>query len=131
MEFSWHCPSCLFQELPLLDVTDDSTSVLSVDDEHLADYVPSALELLGVAIQGVRIVHHNVQGIHSKITELTQWFEVCEDTATVFCFTETWLRPCSPSLIVPVYKMLTSPILSRPGMTFSPLWLSVLFTLSF
>ena len=111
VEFSWHCPSCLFQELPLFDVSDDSTSVSSVD----SDSTPSALELLGASIQGVRIIHHNVQGIHSKITELTQWFEVCEDTATVFCFTETWLKPCSPILSVPGYTVLTSPILHRPG----------------
>ena len=81
---------------------------------HLADTELSTVDLLGAAVQGVRIVHHNIQCIHSKLTELTQWFEICENTATIFCFTETWLKPCSPRVVVPGYAVLTSPILCRP-----------------
>ena len=43
------------------------------------------------------------------------WFEICEDTATIFCFTETWLKSFSPILLVPGYTVFTSPILCRPG----------------
>ena len=116
VEFSWRCPSCLFQELPLFDrVSDDGTSVSSVVDDHSVDGTPSTFDLLGATIDGFRVVHHNVQGIYSKITELTQWFEICEDTATIFCFTETWLKSFSPVLLIPGYTVFTSPILCRPG----------------
>lgn len=71
VEFSWHCPLCLFQELPLLDVLDGSVSSSSPDSENLAED-PSTIDLLEATISGVRIVHHNVQGIQSKIIELTQ-----------------------------------------------------------
>ena len=114
VEFSWHCPLCLFQELPLLDVLDGSVSSSSPDSENLAED-PSTIDLLEATISGVRIVHHNVQGIQSKIIELTQCFEVCGGTATIFCFTETWLKPCLPTLTVPGYTVLTSPFLRRPG----------------
>ena len=93
VEFSWHCLLCLFQALPLLDVLDGSVSSSSPDSENLSED-PSTIDLLEATISGVRIVHHNVQGIQSKIIELTQWFKVCGGTAAIFCFTETWLKPC-------------------------------------
>lgn len=83
----------------------------SAADEHSADTELLTVDLLGAAVQGMRIVHHNIQSIHSKLTELTQWFDICENTATIF---ETWLQPCSPRVVVPGYTMLTSPILCHP-----------------
>ena len=116
VEFSWYYPSCLFLELPLVDVSDVSSLAA---DECSTDADLSIVNQLGAAIQGIRIVHHNIQGIHSKLTELTQWFETCENTATIFCFTETWLKLCSPRVVVPGYTVLTSPILCRPNKTTS------------
>ena len=58
----------MFQELPLFDVSDNRLHLPSPDDEYLAE------DLLEATISGVRIVHHNVQGIQgiqSKIIKLT------------------------------------------------------------
>ena len=64
---------------------------------------------------GLRIVHHNVQGIHYKLLELSQWFEASADSNTIYCFTETWLKPHSSALTVPGFEVFTSPLLCRPG----------------
>ena len=60
VEFSWRCPSCLFQGLPLFDcVSDDDTSVSSVVDDHSVDGTPSTFDLLGATIDGFRVVHRS------------------------------------------------------------------------
>ena len=92
----------------------DSASSLSPDDEYSAEDA-STIYLLDATISGVRTVHHNVQGIQSKIIDLTQWFKACAGTATIFCFTETWLKPCSTKLTVPGYTVFISPLLHHPG----------------
>ena len=71
----------------LFDTSVDSTSSSSLDDEYLTED-PFTIDLLEATISGVRIVYHNVQGVQLKIIELSQWFEVCGGTATIFCFTE-------------------------------------------
>ena len=111
-EFSWQCPSCLFSALPSFDVCDDSFDVnklcSSVDTSFVVDY-------LGSAVNGMRIAHHNVQGITSKLFELYQWFNASADSATIYCLTETWLKPGSSTLQVPGFTVFTSPPLCRPG----------------
>ena len=112
-DFSWQCPSCLFAALPSLDISShsdsDTTLSNSMGDQH------SLLELLKDKPRGVRVVHHNVQGLFSKLDELSQWFDACADSATVFAFSEVWLRPGGPAITVPGYSVYTSPFLCRPG----------------
>ena len=69
----------------------------------------STVDLLGSVVKGVRIVHHNVQGINSK------WFEASADSNTIYCFTETWLKLHSSMLTVPGFAVFVSPLLCCPG----------------
>ena len=42
-----------------------------------SECIPLAVDALKRPFTGVRIVHHNVQGIHSKMDDLASWFNVC------------------------------------------------------
>ena len=64
VEFLWHCPSCLFQGLPLLDVSDSSTSESVNIMYELSAVDPFTIDLLEIASSGVRIVHHNIHPKH-------------------------------------------------------------------
>ena len=123
-EFSWQCPSCLFSVLPSFDVCDDLQSVNNqcTDSHNDSKVTPddmndkdSILLVLKDNPSGLRIVHHNVQGLCSKSDELSLWFSNCVKTATIFCFTEVWLRPGSPDVTVPGYTVYTTPMLCCPS----------------
>ena len=121
-EFSWQCPSCLFSALPSFDACDDSSAEFtsSCADDSLIEHndcggADSTADLLGAVVHGVRIVHHNIQGINFKLLELSQWFEASGDSSTIYCFTETWLKPHSSTLTVSGFTVFTSPLLHRPG----------------
>ena len=62
-------------------------------------------------------MHHNIQGINSKLLELNQWFEASVDTSTVYCFSETCLKPHSPNPTAPGFTIFTPPLLCHPGKT--------------
>ena len=112
--FSWQCTSCLFSELPSFDVFESSFDVkdeLGVDNSS----AHSTLDLLSTDLAGIRVVNHNIQGIRSKQTELTQWFEASANKDTIFCFTETWIKPSDPPLTVNGFTVYTSPLLLRTG----------------
>ena len=103
-QFSWHCPSCLFSELPSVDVVE-------LDTPTSQSYFSSFESIpLTVDVSGLCIVHHNVQGIHSKMDDLISWFNVCSGKNVVLYFTEIWMIPTSPLLTVPGYQIFTSPI---------------------
>ena len=110
---SWHCPSCLFAELPVTEVIDCDVECFgsSVDK----DLLPLTVEVLGEPFRGLRVLHHNVQGLHSKMDELSQWFSsfACKDA--VLCFTETWVKPDNPPITIPGFRILLSPFIHRPG----------------
>ena len=72
-------------------------------------------KLLSSDVLGLRVVHHNVQGIVSKLDELNLWLNASGDTATIHCFSETWLKPNSANLIFPGSTTFTSLYLCRPG----------------
>ena len=116
--FSWHCPTlCLFSELPSVDVIRD---VIEPDAQSpwtppsSSECIPLVVDALKRLFSGVCIVHHNVQGIHSKMDDLTSWFNVCSGKNVVLCSTEIWLTPASPPLNVPGYQIFTSPLHRRP-----------------
>ena len=68
VQFSWCCPSCLFLELPLNDLSDDVPSATAVAPP--VETLPITTDVLCDSISGVRIVHHNVQGLLSKSTDI-------------------------------------------------------------
>ena len=72
-EFSWQCPSCLFTVLlnnEVIDSIDLSSSADESINELSAYHLPSTLDVLKGSFHGVRVVHHNAQGLHSKMTEI-------------------------------------------------------------
>jgi len=68
--FSWHCPSCLFSELPSIDVVelDTPTSQSSISS---FESITLPVDALKKPFSEVHIIHHNVQDIPSKMDELT------------------------------------------------------------
>ena len=99
-EFDWQCPSCLFNVLPYHDaVTDASVDEDSSDisDLDLSQHdLPFISDVVSVSSSGVRLIHHNVQGLLSKMPEITQWFHICGSSPTTLCCSETWLRSNDP-----------------------------------
>ena len=75
--FSWQCPLCLFAELPATEVID--CDVQSSEESVDEDALPLTVEVLGEAFHGFRVLHHNVQGFHSKMDELSlaMVFQLC------------------------------------------------------
>ena len=97
--FSWLCPLCLFAELPATEVID--CDVRSPETSIDEDMLPLTVEVLEVAFRGLRVLHHNVQGLHSKLDELSQWFSSFASKDVVLCFSETWVKPDNPSITIP------------------------------
>ena len=62
------------------------------------------------SFNGIRIVHHNVQGLCYKMDELVEWFHQCNGRDVIFCFSETWIKPNSPHS---GFSMLFSPFHSH------------------
>ena len=113
--FSWHCPTCLFSELPSIDVIEPDTQSPRTPPSS-SECIPLAVDTLKRPFSGVCIVHHNVQGIHSKMDDLTSWFNACSGKNVVLCFTEIWLTPTNPPLNVPGYQIFTSPLHRQPAL---------------
>ena len=88
--FSWHCPLCLFHVLPNCDVLscDGSFDADMSSFGEPAPLQPSIVESLNIG-GGVQVVHHNVQGLSSKLCEVSQWLHTCFGSLTIFCCTET------------------------------------------
>ena len=114
VEFSWFCPSCLFLELPLCssggfnnDSDDDEVRVAptSVDAPLLIT------DVLSQSFNGIRIVHHNIQGLLSKSIDIREWLGACNGLSCVFCLTETWVKPETPFPSIPGYQMFHSPFI--------------------
>ena len=82
----------MFDVLPPDNVCDLNTgsglATPHFDDELL---LPEDL-FSGSFTASLRVVHHNVQGLLSKFTEITQWLHLCYDLNIIVCCSETWLR---------------------------------------
>ena len=111
VQFSWHCPLCLFAVLPTTEV--DECGMQSTVEPCDSDSIPFTVDELEEEFSGIRVIHHNVQGLHS---ELAQWFECCRDRDVVLCFSELWVRPDTPPVDVPGFQLLMSPFHCHPGM---------------
>ena len=79
--FSWFCPSCLFTELPLCDQSSSDLDVESSDSS--VETFPIISDVLDDRSYGVRIIHHNIQGLLSKSTDVCQWLSTCVDSASI------------------------------------------------
>ena len=88
-EFNWQCPSCLFNALPSHDVVMDASINVdssAVSDSDLSQYdFPFVSDVVSVSSNGVRLLHHNVQGLLSKMPEITQWLHICGSSPTILC----------------------------------------------
>lgn len=101
-QFSWHCPSCFFAALPTKEVSDCSTQspIKSCD----FDSIPLTVDVLEESFFGIRVIHHNVQGLHSKMNELPNGFLVVKTMmCMVLCFSKLWVKPDSPPVDVPAW----------------------------
>ena len=90
-EFDWSCLLCLFDVLPPDNVCDLSTgSELAIP--HFDDKLLLPEDLFsGSFTASLHVVHHNVQGLLSKFTEITQWLHSCYDLNIIVNCSETWL----------------------------------------
>ena len=111
-EFSWFCPSCLFLELPQYDESDSDLETEFM--ESTVETLPIITDVLNDPISGVRIVHHNIQGLLLKSTDVYQWLGSCVNSAaTIYCFSETWIKQGGPLLSVPGYQAFYPPFILR------------------
>lgn len=80
---------------------------------YLSSELVLPVDILCDSFNGIRIVHHNIQGLHSKMDELVEWFHQCNGRYVIFCFSETWIKPNSPPVEVPGFTWLLSPFHPR------------------
>ena len=99
--------------LPSFDALFDGSPTTTSETSFINDILPT--ELLSSDVPGLRIVHHNIQGIVSKVDELNMWFNASADSATIYCLSETWLKSNSPNLTFPGFTTFTSPFPCHPG----------------
>ena len=113
-DLNWLCPVCLFSELPGNDVlsvdvdtknTSDALQQIDVDIMDVIENVPAS--------DGVQLIHHNVQGLLSKVTKIAQWLHMCQDSPTILCCSETWLKGVSLMPTFSGYKGFHSPLLPQ------------------
>jgi len=75
--------------------------------------LPSTIDALASSFNGIRIVSHNIQGIHSKLTEIYQWTNDSINKNVIFCLTEIWISPQSPPVNIQGFHTFLSPIHHR------------------
>ena len=78
------------------------------------DIFPLMSDALCNDFTGIRVVHHNIQGLRSKLDDLSEWFTLGAEKKTIFCFSELWVKPYSPPVSVPGFQLFTSPCHLRP-----------------
>jgi len=112
--FCWHCPSCLFSVLPNLDVYD---SLTASPDETLnppTSDTLSVFEILSSPFSGLWLINRNVQGLCSKLDEISKWLSQCSQTIVVFCCSETCMKPYSIFPPISYFTTILSPAHSQP-----------------
>jgi len=96
---------CLFIYLPYGENNDlNTSSTQSVCDLSL----PS--DIFRAPWRGIRLVHHNVQGLISK---LPQWMQSSCEQHIVLCCSETWLSDRDPIPSLNGFVSFCSPMLKR------------------
>ena len=90
--------SCLFLKLPSCVAPDLSQLGCTVElsysnDSDTIEMFPIITDVLCSNVTGVRLVHHNIQGLLSKFIDIHKLLEACINSVRVFCFTKTWMKP--------------------------------------
>lgn len=96
---------------------DYNVSDLSADSGPIVPRIDDTLLLpedlfSGSFTAALRVVHHNVQGLLSKFTDITQWLHSCHGSNIIVCCSETWLQGGSIPAI-PGFVSYCSPLLER------------------
>ena len=110
VSFNWICTLCLFHQLPIIDTCEDSISPPNNMDR--ASDLLLASDITDSPISGVCMIHHNVQGLMSKVTEISDWLHGCDQDHVIFCCSETWLKPCNVVPSIPGFQLFCSPALT-------------------
>ena len=98
--------------LPPDNVCDSSTD-FGLAAPHFDDALLLPEDLFGGSFTAsLRVVHHNVQGLLSKFTEITQWLHLSCNSNIILCCSETWLKDGSIP-VVPGFTSYCSPLLRR------------------
>ena len=113
--FDWQCPVCLFSHLPSLAISSDNDSKSSDNDSSLNDHYPLPVDAFTPPFTNLRIVHQNVQGLLSKMTEISEWLYESFNLPLILCCSETWLLCADIVPSINGFKLYCSPLLSRPG----------------
>ena len=89
-DFNWLCPLCLFDQLPNIEVIDDDDSCASGDMSCSAD-LPFPMDIIGSPVEGVRFVHHNVQFLLSRFSEVSEWLFEARNSPLISSCSENWI----------------------------------------
>ena len=82
-----------------------------VSNSYLSQYnLPFVSDAVSVLSNGVRLIHHNVEGLLSKMPKITQWFHICGSSPTILCCSETWSRSNDSVGQIPGYDFYCSPL---------------------
>ena len=112
-EFNWLCPICLFDQLLSSEVIDGNDDGICISaDVPLS--LPLPIEKISLPVGGVRVIHHNVRGLLSKFTEISQWLLEAYQSPTVLCCSETWITTNDFIPAVAGFDVFCSPALPRP-----------------
>ena len=67
-------------------------------------------DVLDDSFNGIQLVNHNVQGLHSKMDKLSVWLQTSDGKDVIYCFSETYIKPNDPPLKVPGFQVFLSPV---------------------
>jgi len=76
VDFNWQCSSCLFSYLLYHDVNNETLASSCVFEPGIS--IPMTSDILALSSNGIRLIHHNVQGLISKSTELCEWLHISQ-----------------------------------------------------
>ena len=83
------------------------------DDIDPTPDVSLASDIIDSPISGVRVIHHNVWGLLSKISENFHWLHGHDYEHVAFCCSKTWLKAFSVMPSIPAFELFCSQALSR------------------
>ena len=67
-----------------------------------------------ISLHGIHIIHHNIQGVNSKLDDLSEWFTLGAGKGNIFCFGEIWMNSCDPPVSIPGFQLFISPYHFHP-----------------
>ena len=112
VDFNWQCSSCLFSYLPYHGVNNETLASSCVFEPSIS--IPMTSDILASSSNGIRLIHHNVQGLISKSTELCERFHISQSVPTILCCSETWRNDSCPIINISGIVKFYSPVIIRP-----------------